>query len=174
MISRRAPLSCRGQKSMVEIRTATTNDSLAISAIAAEVQAFHASAKPGIFKPATPSPFPPETISSLLATPGHIFWVAVVGGSAAGYAYATVEDQPENAWKYPVSVLVLVQMGVKGEHRNRGVGSAIMGAVHREAVRRGVAEVRLTVWSFNTEAIRFYARHGFAGMHQNMSLRMRG
>jgi ribosomal protein S18 acetylase RimI-like enzyme len=159
---------------MVEIRTATTNDALAISAIAAEVQTLHADAQPRIFKPATPSPFPPETISRLMATRDHIFWVGLVDGSVAGYAYAMVEDQPESPWKYPVSVLLLVQMGVKAEHRGRGVGSAIIAAVRSEAARRGVAEVRLTVWSFNSEAIRFYARHGFAAVQENMSLRFGG
>jgi diamine N-acetyltransferase len=157
---------------MVEIRTATTNDALAISAIAAEVQALHANAHPRIFRPASPSPFPPETILSLMATPGHIFWVGLVGGSVAGYAYAMVDNQPETAWKYPVSVLLLVQMGVRAEHRGRGVGSAIIAAVRSEAARRGVAEVRLTVWSFNAEAIRFYARHGFTVAQENMSLRI--
>lgn len=47
--------------------------------------------------------------------------------------------------------------------RRRGVGRALVGAIGREAARRGCAEVRLDVAEGNAAARRLYARCGFEG-----------
>jgi ribosomal protein S18 acetylase RimI-like enzyme len=159
---------------MVEIRAAVPSDAPAISAIASEVQALHAAAHPTIFKPASTTPFPPDTVAALMTTPGHLFWVAIMSELVAGYAYAVVQHQPETVWKFPRTVLLLEQMGVRAARRSQGAGSALLAEVRNAAAVRGVTEVRLTVWGFNEEARRFYTRRGFAVMQEIMSLWLPG
>jgi len=45
--------------------------------------------------------------------------------------------------------------------RRRGIGSALLAAVFADCLRRGLAELTVTVDAANGGARRFYARHGF-------------
>lgn len=147
---------------MVEILVARPEDAEAMSALAAEVQALHAGARPDVFKAPGPETLPPTTIRDRMATAGHLFWVAVVDGGVAGYAYVTVQQEPETSWKYAATVATLDQMGVAARSRRRGAGTALVAAARRSARAHGAHELRLNVWAFNAEARDFYARCGFA------------
>ena len=150
-------------------RPAVPDDAPAISALAAEVQAIHAAAHPGIFKPAVAETFPPEAIAERIVA-GHRFWVAVVDGGVVGYAYATVQAEPETAWRYATTVVTLDQMGVAARHRGHGAGSALVAAVRDMAAALGAPEVRLNVWAFNAGARAFYARCGFVAVQERLWL----
>jgi GNAT superfamily N-acetyltransferase len=136
---------------------------------AGEVQALHAAAHPGIFKPADAATFPAETVAGLIARPDHHLWVATVDDAVIGYAFARVHHESETTWKHARTVMMLEQMGVTAAHCGRGAGTALLAAVRRRADDRVVDEIRLTVWWFNEGARRFYARHGFAVTLARMS-----
>lgn len=155
---------------MIEIRLAAPADAPDISDLAAEVQALHAAAHPAIFKPAGPETFPAAAIRSRMADGGHRFWVAVVAGEVAGYAYVTIQAEPETAWRYAAQVVTLDQMGVGARHRGRGVGAQLVAAVRAAAAEAGAAEVRLNVWTFNDGARAFYRRCGFVQAQERLCL----
>lgn len=52
-------------------------------------------------------------------------------------------------------------ISVAAEHRNKGIGRALMDHAERWAASRGVTEVRLHVWDFNVRAMRLYAELGY-------------
>lgn len=159
---------------LAQVREAVPGDAEDISVLAAEVQTLHATAHPRIFRPAGPHTFPPGMIRERLATPGHVFWVAVVDGTIAGYAYATVRRELETPWQHAATVCTLDQMGVAAEHRRRGIGAGLVEAVRRAAAAHGAAEVRLNVWAFNASARAFYRRCGFVTAHERMWLPLGG
>jgi GNAT superfamily N-acetyltransferase len=59
---------------------------------------------------------------------------------------------------------------VADDHRNAGLGSAMITWAIEEAGRRGCALVQLTSDKRRTEAHRFYARLGFANSHEGFKL----
>ena len=158
---------------MIKIRPADPADAPRISELAAEVQALHAAAHPSVFKPAGPDTFPAPVIRDRMAAAGHRFWVAVADdteGETVGYVYATVQEEPETAWRYATTVVTLDQMGVGARDRGRGAGAGLVAAVRDAAAALGAGEVRLNVWAFNAGARAFYARCGFVEVQQRLWL----
>jgi len=92
-------------------------------------------------------PWPPRPRSVLLAE---------LDGRPVGYAayfetYSTFLARP---------TLYLEDIFVLEEARGRGVGRALMGALAREAVRRGCGRMEWLVLAWNHPAMGFYERLG--------------
>lgn len=155
------------------VREAAPSDAPRIAELAQEVQTLHAAALPATFKPANADTFPPDVIRERMATPDHRFWVAVDGDDVVGYVYATVQLDPESPWRYATTIVMLDQMCVTARCRRRGVGRALVNAVHALAADVGAREVRLNVWTFNEAARAFYRRCGFEPMHERLWLPVR-
>ena len=154
----------------VVVRVASAADADLISGITNEVQALHAAAHPALFKPAGPDVFPPERIRALMTEEGQRFWVATVGEVVVGYAYGFMQPVHDSPWHRARSVFSIEQVGVTAPWRGRGIGSRLVAAVRALAAEHGVAELRLSVWSFNVEARGMYARLGFTTYQERMRL----
>lgn len=87
-------------------------------------------------------------------------WVAVVQAQAAGYATASVEFSTWNAAPYLHMDCLYVRAGL----RNVGIGLALLGAVRSFAREERLAEVQWQTPAWNTEACRYYRRHGAIGL----------
>jgi GNAT superfamily N-acetyltransferase len=57
---------------------------------------------------------------------------------------------------------------VRPEHRRRGVGSALVGALRATASDIGICVMARDVWIFNDEARVFFRRHGFATYNEEL------
>ncbi|NSL54266.1 GNAT family N-acetyltransferase [Uliginosibacterium sp. IMCC34675] len=53
-------------------------------------------------------------------------------------------------------------VGVAAEHRGKGVGRALVALAEAWAARRGAADMRLQVWSFNERAMALYEELGYS------------
>lgn len=89
-----------------------------------------------------------EGVSGSLPTVSYV--VADVAGEFAGYAVVSVVDVAE-----------LQRIAVLPGLRRSGVATALLAAVHAQAADGGADRLLLEVREDNTEAIGFYARHGF-------------
>jgi ribosomal protein S18 acetylase RimI-like enzyme len=152
----------------ITVRRATVADAALLSSLNAEVQAIHAAALPGWFKPPGPQAFPPAAAAALLGNPYNLVLVAEVAAAPVGYVYAGVTSHPETPWRYAYDVVYVHQIGVRAAHRRLGVGAALLAAVRAEAASRNVALLALDVWSFNADARAFFQRQGFAPYNERM------
>jgi GNAT superfamily N-acetyltransferase len=76
----------------------------------------------------------------------------------AGFALVTFRPTP-----YADGPLVqLEELYVRPDLRSQGAGSALLAALMAEARRRGALEVLINVDEPDTDARRFYERHGFS------------
>ena len=57
---------------------------------------------------------------------------------------------------------------VAGAAPRRGIGRALLEAVHGWAQAKGLSQVELNVWDFNHEAIAFYEHLGYVTASRRM------
>ena len=152
---------------MIEVRRARTTDAAALAALAQEAHAVHAAALPDVFQPASRGPvLTPAEAARVVEAPGQLWLLALDGGAAVGYAHAEVQEAPASPYKLPSRRLHVHAMGVRAAARRRGVSRALLAAVRAEAAERGLPEVSLEVYAFNSAARALYAREGFAPLRE--------
>jgi len=152
----------------IHIRKAVEQDAATLAALNADVQAIHAAAMPWLFKPPGPDTFAPAMVRDLLAQPENLVFIAEVDGSAAGYAYAEIQERPETPLSYARDMIYLHHISVRPTHRGHGVGSALIEAVRAAAAENGIKLVALDVWTFNEEARAFFRRCGFVAYNERL------
>ncbi|WP_239163016.1 GNAT family N-acetyltransferase [Paractinoplanes rishiriensis] len=96
----------------------------------------------------------------------HLPFVAEVGGCVVGCAWLLVAERVPGNGSLERRYGDVQSVMVRAEHRNRGVGAALMAAILAEARTRGLLHV--TVHS-GRRAVGFYLRNGF-GHHRQLLL----
>jgi ribosomal protein S18 acetylase RimI-like enzyme len=163
--------SSEAQQAMtITVRQATVTDAELISALNADVQAIHASALPGRFKPPAPESFPTAEAAALLANSDNLVFLADVHREAAGYAYSEVVRRTETSLTYAYEAIYLHHISVRPEYRRQGVGSALLRTVRASGHGLGIKLLILDVWSFNEDARAFFQRHGFSPYFERLCL----
>lgn len=101
-----------------------------------------------------------------LADPVSTFFIAEVGGVAAGYAMLRAGEPEEGIeGSKPVE---LVRLYVSVEWLGRGVGEALMRACVDEARRAGYETIWLGVWERNGRAQAFYRKWNFRAVGRHV------
>ena len=94
-------------------------------------------------------------------------WVAILRDQMVGYATAT-EDF--STW-LAAPFLHMDCLFVRPAHRNSGIGAVLLSTVVQYAKDRGLGEVQWQTPVWNTDAVRFYLRHG-ASAQQKVRFRL--
>ena len=145
---------------MVSIREATAGDATAVSAIgrtAMPVQ-FAGLVDAEVVDAVATQTYEPSAVADCIrrcnAAANAIFLVAEVDGEVVGYLhFDAFAGEPE-----------LHRIYLEARHRGRGVGAALVGALH---TRLQPETYILLVVKGNDGAVRFYERHG---LHQEETL----
>jgi len=146
----------------IVVRRATTADAELVSALNADVQALHAAALPWRFKPPGPGTFPPKDAEALLAKSDHLTFIAEVAGEPAGYASAEIVRRTETSFHHPFAMVHLHHISVRPDHRQQGVGNALLAAVRAAGKEQGITLLSADVYTFNERARAFFRRNGFS------------
>jgi ribosomal protein S18 acetylase RimI-like enzyme len=152
----------------IAIHRATDADCVAISALNADVQGFHAERLPQRFKPPGPGVFPPEEVREVLAKPDHHVLLATVGGVPAGYVYVELLRRPDSSATHPLAMTYIHHISVRPAFRRQGVGRALIAAARALGRNVGIGLVGLDVWTFNEPARAFFRRCGLAAYTERM------
>jgi GNAT superfamily N-acetyltransferase len=96
-----------------------------------------------------------QRLRTLLAGPS--MFAIVAGPPPVGFGLISLRP---NAW-YDGPVALLDELYVTPDMRNSGIGSALLDAARAEARRRGAELLEINVDGPDTDARRFYERHGF-------------
>jgi GNAT superfamily N-acetyltransferase len=134
---------------MVHVRLATTADARDVAVL---LDAFNAE-----FDTETPGADVLEPrLRDLLET--QAMFAVVAGEPPVGLALLSMRP---NAW-YDGPVALLDELYVVPELRSSGIGTALLTLARAEARRRGAELMEINVDSPDTDARRFYERHGFS------------
>lgn len=154
----------------MQIRQATKQDAEIISKLNADVQQIHADAYPHLFKQPSTDSFPPATACEILSKPDNHIFIGEVGGAAIGYIYAQILNLPENPFRYATRQIYIHHISISPVYQKHGYGEKFVEAVKDLAKERGITNIGLDVWSFNTNATRFFEKQGFTIYNQRMRL----
>ena len=110
--------------------------------------------------------FNPAQQTAELADPASTFFIAEIGGRAAGYAQLHAGGPAEGVeGAKPVE---LVRLYVSREWLGRGVGEALMRACVDGARRAGHGTIWLGVWERNGRAQAFYRKWDFRAVGEHV------
>ena len=85
-------------------------------------------------------------------------WVAELDGSVVSHAFVALVDKVPRPIYAPRRIAYLTNVYTRPEHRNRGIGAAVIRRA-QEAARDADVELMI-VWP-SDESVGFYAREGF-------------
>jgi ribosomal protein S18 acetylase RimI-like enzyme len=157
---------------MITVRQAGPDDVASIARLFRGVQSLHVAQHPDEFKPPAADDAERAWLAEVVGGPTARTWLAETAGIAAGYLLAQEVRREESVIRPPLRFLLIEHIGVAPEHQKRGIGTALMRAVFEEAAALGIGRVKLDVWRFNEEARRFFARRGFATLHERMEAKL--
>jgi ribosomal protein S18 acetylase RimI-like enzyme len=160
--------------STISTRPATADDVPAIAEIITQLLEGHQEGDAELYELSLhdPATADPETYFRDVLTSGDAkLIVGTVDGRVVGVVQCDVQRKSGTAlWPGGTSIDV-PWIGVHGEFRSRGVGSALMAAVDDVAQEVGAKQIRLRVWGFNDRAKAFYERVGFRAVRWEMLAR---
>jgi hypothetical protein len=109
----------------VTVRPATEGDAALLLGLNREVQALHAAAEPGRFKPVVTDTAP---FVAMVNTPEAQTYIADVAGTPAGYVHIVVQRRPENPFTYAATIVHIDQIAVCSAYRRHGVAPPCLTA----------------------------------------------
>ena len=96
--------------------------------------------------------------------------VGLVDGEVAGFATVQYVHRPEGPYTHALDFYHVEEFGVDAAHRRRGVATALVDYMKRDARERGFQRLDLDVWGFNDDALAFYEAVGFSTYRRYMEM----
>jgi len=150
------------------IRPARAEDYEPVCALFAEVDAFHAAARPDVIRVPEAPVRSREFMGHVLSSRDDLLLVAEQKGRLVGLIRAAVRSAPDAPMVVPKRYVAIEDLVVTKLARHRGYATALVEQVHDWARERGIQDVQLTVHEFNTGATRLYERLGYTTVNRQM------
>jgi GNAT superfamily N-acetyltransferase len=145
----------------VDIRHATSSDSLILSSLCGDVQRLHSEHYPDIFKMPQNHDFAVSFFDEMLADPAVSIFIAEENREAIGYIFCKLIERPESPFTFAMRSLLVEHISVRPAARGKGVGTALMKQAEILAKALAVQRIQLDSWDFNADAHSFFERLGF-------------
>lgn len=142
------------------IRDAVPGDGPTLARLNEFVHGLHLDTRPDFFRPA-----PPDEAATWLAAlaegPATRIWVAEADRVPVGYVLVYFHERPARPFTHARRWCEIDQIAVDPHWRRQGAARALTDAVLTEARRRGIRDIELSSWAFNTAAHAAFGRLGF-------------
>jgi diamine N-acetyltransferase len=145
---------------MISVRQAGEGDVELLAELNRFVHEVHLNRMPQRFKPAETDAVS-EWFRSMIQKPAVRAWIAESDGSAVGYVLATTCDWPETPFRSRRMFYQIDQIAVSPGFRRKGLARALVDCVLADARARGIQDIELNSWFFNTEAHDAFRALGF-------------
>lgn len=151
------------------IRKAIASDYDALCDLFDELDALHRDHLPHMFqKP--PGPVRDRDYYLGLLTDESVgLFVAESGENILGFVHAVVREAPAIPLFVPRRYAVLIDLVVRSEYQEHGIGRMLADQVQAWAIAEGATSIELNVYEFNRNAISFYKGLGYQTLSQKMS-----
>jgi GNAT superfamily N-acetyltransferase len=150
----------------VEVRQATPDDIDGLVASSSALFAEDGATRDRLRNPDWPTEQGAGWCADMMADPTALVIVAADGTDVIGHLVGTFAEASE-MWRAPRAELV--SMFVAAPWRGAGIGSRLVAYFLDWARDRGAARVQVDAYAANGGALRFYKRHGFAPLSENLA-----
>ena len=157
----------------IVLRTATQEDYDALCTLFAEVERVHYEALSEFFRSVEGPARSREFFAKMLANEDAALFVAENEGALIGVISCFIDNTPQASFIVPRRFVHIDDMVVDASFRHRGVGQALLERVHQWTQEKGLAEVELAVWEFNTTARSLYEKLGYSTTWRRMRKQFR-
>lgn len=142
------------------VRPAGVGDDHALAALNRFVHDVHLARRPDYFKTARADEAA-AWFRDQLGKPTTAAWIAEDDRAPIGYVLTFFHERAGNPFRHARRWCEIDQIAVDPAWRRRGIGRALMGAALEASRARGVHDVELFSWAFNTEAQALFRGFGF-------------
>lgn len=143
----------------MEIRRLRAEDYQAYHDLMMQVHGLHVEHRPDCYVAC--DPFTRENFSDMLADERVHPFCAEENGEVIGLGIVRMRVTPPGTPMQPRTVAFIDDVVVDGQHRGKGVGTAILLRLKQLAAEMRADSLELMVWSFNAAALRMYEKAGF-------------
>lgn len=102
-----------------------------------------------------------QAFGALLAQPNMRDFLAVADDTAVGYVLAQIHERPATAFNAARRWMYVDQISVEPQWEGQGIGRGLLEAVRDCARAKGIRELDVSTWAFNTRAQALFAAFGF-------------
>ena len=146
-----------------------TNNTALLSLLNKEIQEYHHSIQPNIFKP-----YHPEDIKLFfdmtLQHPMNAAFVVMDKDEAVGYILLNIIETKENPFQFARRYLLIDQILVLKSHRKKGIGNLLVNHAIEFAKIHHIPTIELNHWSMNQTARGFFKKLNFEYYNEKMWL----
>ncbi|HXZ06398.1 MAG TPA: GNAT family N-acetyltransferase [Ktedonobacteraceae bacterium] len=145
----------------IVLRTATLEDYEGLFLLYAQLDQVHTEALPEFFRSVEEPARSRQYFAEIIANKDAALFVAEYEGTLVGAIHCFIDDAPKIPFIVPRRFVLIDDMVVDENFRRRGVGQALLERVDQWVREKGLTEVVLGVWEFNTAARFLYEKLGY-------------
>ena len=153
----------------IEIRPARREELARVNELRRQVNELHVAGRPAHFRPGFNEELQSHIYERFESDDSGVI-VALVDSEVAGFATVQYVHRPEGPYTLPLDYYHVEEFGVDAAHRRRGVATALVDYMKKDARERGFKRIDLDMWSFNEGALAFYEAAGFSTYRRYMEM----
>ena len=140
------------------IREMNLNDYEDVRILVRQIHELHLSNRPDIYNDG--ESFPKECFEKVLSDVNNLNYVYVENKKIVGVLNATLQHTNPLPIIKPRTYYFIENLVVDKNHRRKGIAKKLFHYLTLKAKENNIDSIELNVWSFNTEAIKFYESMG--------------
>jgi len=140
------------------IREMNLNDYEDVRILVRQIHELHLSNRPDIYNDG--ESFPKECFEKVLSDVNNLNYVYVENKKIVGVLNATLQHTNPLPIIKPRTYYFIENLVVDKNHRRKGIAKKLFNYLTLKAKENNIDSIELNVWSFNTEAIKFYESMG--------------
>ena len=140
------------------IREMNLNDYEDVKILVRQIHELHLSNRPDIYNDG--ESFPKECFEKVLSDANNLNYVYVKSKKTVGALFATLQHTNPLPIIKPRTYCFIENLVVDKNHRRKGIAKKLFNYLTLKAKENNIDSIELNVWSFNTEAIKFYESMG--------------
>jgi len=152
----------------ITIRPAILSDYDAVSTLFEQVDRLHADALPTLFQSSEGPARSQEWFTQIEVSEDDALFVAEHQGILVGLVLCQVRSSPAFALFVPRRSVHINDLVVQEAFRGQGIGRSLVQRVHEWTHERGMTDVELDVYEFNTSARTLYEDLGYQTMRRTL------
>ena len=151
------------------VRAAHRSELERVNALRKMVNDLHVNGRPDVFRAGFCDELRQHVYTRYDAQNADVL-VAIMDGAICGFAIVEYIERPQSPFNNPRRFYHVEEFGVDEAARRKGVATALIEFMKKDALARGYQRIELDMWEFNDGALSFYEHAGFRTYRRYMEL----